>query len=158
MEILNNNNLIVTKSRFSEVYDLAPRLRLDDKREVEAAGTTPLEALKYGVRSYDKCYSVYTKDRLLIGMFGYKRILGDIASIWFLGSDDIENYPLTLTKQGRRFVEDINKKYTLTNCVYAENKTHITWLKRLDFEIDEQNPIEHNGEIFYKFYKLKKEE
>lgn len=158
MVILNHKNkLIIEQSRFSEVYDLAPRLRLEDKREVEAAGSTVLASLKYGIRNCNKCYSVFTPDKLLIGMFGYKEILKDTAIIWFLGSKEIEDYPLAFTKQGRQVIEEWNKKYTLTNIVYSKNKTHIDWLKILDFYIDEENPIEKNGEKFYKFYKLKKE-
>ena len=159
MDILKADNLKIEKSRFSEVYNLAPRLRLDDKEEVKAGGSTPLEALKAGIRTSDECLSVYTKDGTLIGMFGYRKIktLKDTAVIWFLGSDEIEKYPLALVKQGRKYIENLNKKYTLTNYVYSKNKTHINYLKHLKFIVEDNTPIEYNGEIFYGFYKPKKE-
>ena len=152
------NSLIITKSTLDEVYDLSPRLREDDRREVIASGSSPEQALLLGLINSEECLSAYTKDHKLIGMFGYSVIKENptLAAIWFLGSDEIEKYPLTFVRDGKKFINKWNEKYTLVNCVYSQNKTHIKYIEALGCTIKYNSPVDINGEIFYPFYKHKK--
>lgn len=150
------DKLIIKKSKLSEVYNLAPRLREDDEREVKAAGRTVKEALEEGFYKGKECYSVFTQNNKLIGMFGYSIIEKDVATIWFLGSDEIEKYPLTFVKEGKKFINRLNKKYTLVNCVHSKNITHIKYIEHLGCQIKYDIPVFSRGEIFYPFIKNKR--
>lgn len=146
--------LKLIKSKLSEVWQLAPRLREDDRREVEAAGSTPLASLKNGIRKSTECWSVYTLDNLLIGMCGYTLVPENIAIVWFLGSDEIEKYPLSFVKEGKKFINNLlSKGYVVTNYVYSKNPTHIKFINSLGCTIDFEKPFVRNGETFYRFYK-----
>lgn len=149
-----NKSLIIKQSKLSEVFQLAPRLREDDKRECLAAGHNPLQALKNAIRkSYIK-RSVYTKDNLLIGMYGacIKGMPKGYAAIWFLGSDESENYPITFVREGKNFINEVLKDYSIFNLVYKENTGHIAYLKRLGLTVDEEHPVKLNNGDFYAFY------
>lgn len=142
------------KSKLSEVYDLAPRLREDDRREVIAAGSTPLQSLKEGVKHSTECISVYTSNDLLIGMYGHTLYKHNIAIVWFLGSDEIENYPFIFIREGKKYLDKLKSQgLIITNCVYSENETHVKYLKCLRVSIDKDNPVIINNETFYRFYK-----
>ncbi len=149
-----DKSLIIQQSKLSEVFQLAPRLREDDKRECLAAGKTPLKALKDAVRNSYIKRSVYTKDGLLIGMYGSctKGMPKGYAAIWFLGSRESEKYPITFVREGKNFINEVLQDYSIFNLVYKENKGHIEYLKRLGLTVDETKPIKLiNGE-FYAFY------
>lgn len=149
-----SKNLIIKPSKLSEVYQLAPRLRADDKRECLAAGKRPSQALKDAFRNSYITRSVYTKDGLLIGMYGSctKGMPKGYAAIWFLGSIESENYPIAFVREGKNFINEVLRDYSIFNLVYKENKGHIEYLKRLGLTVDETKPIELiNGE-FYAFY------
>lgn len=144
-------------SELSEVAQLAPRLRADDKEELKAIGSDPVTSLTKGIQESKECISVYTSKDLIIGMFGYSELNKNIAVIWFLGSDEIEKYPLTFVKEGKKFINRLLNKYEIAaNCVYGKNKTHIEYIKRLGCTIDYENPVIVNQEIFFKFYKYRR--
>ena len=147
--------LKLIKSKLSEVYKLAPRLREDDKKEVIATGSTPLNSLKEGVKTSTECISVYDSTNTIIGMYGYTLLQNNVAIVWFLGSDDIEKYPLTFIKEGKNFINNLTKKgLTVTNYVYSKNPTHIKFLQCIGCTIEFSKPIYVNNEIFYRFFKL----
>ena len=148
------NKIKTKKSKLSEVYQLAPRLREDDIKEVIAVGSTPLESLKNGVKKSTECISAYNAKNQIIGMYGYTLIPNNVAIVWFLGTDEIEKYPLTFVKEGRNFINKlIQRGLTVTNYVYSKNLTHIKFIKCLGCSIDFKNPINVNNEVFYRFYK-----
>lgn len=146
------SSLILKPSKLSEVFKLAPRLREDDKEELEASGLSPIRSLLCGFLLGKECISVYTKENLLIGMYGYRLVKNNIAIIWFLGSNEIENYPLTFVREGRKFINKLLKKgYTVANCVYSKNSTHINYIDSLGCTINFDTPVFLNGNKFYTF-------
>lgn len=154
-----SKNLIIKPSKLSEVFQLSPRLREDDKRECLAAGHNPLQALKNAVRNSYIKRSVYTKDGLIIGMYGSctKGMPKGYAAIWFLGSNESENYPIAFVREGKNFINEVLRDYSIFNLVYKENRGHIEYLKRLGLTVDETKSINLiNGE-FYAFYKIREE-
>lgn len=136
------------------MYDLAPRLRLDDRKEAEAIGHNAVDALKLGYENSIECYSVFNKDNLIVGMFGYSlmELNGLSAVVWFLGSDEIEKYPIPFIREGKKFINKLKNNYKIFNLVYSENKTHIEYIKRLGLVVDETQEIQINGEVFHPFY------
>lgn len=156
---MKTKKLILKKSKLSEVFNLAPRLREDDKREVEAMNRTPKQALRDGIKYSYYCRSVYNENNLLIGIMGAstKYMPKGYATIWFLGSNESENYPLSFVKEGKKLIEKVLKDYSIFNYVYSENKSHIEYLKRIGLTVEE-TPIQIEKGAFYPFYKLREEQ
>ena len=78
------------------------------------------------------------------------------ALIWFLGSDECTNHPITFVKQGIKFTNKWLQEYDiLLNVVDNRNKSHIEWLKSIGVTIS--NSIMINGHKFLQFYKIKGE-
>lgn len=149
------NKLKFKKSNLSEVCLLAPRLRADDKKEVMLAGSDPVTSLENGIKYSTECISVYSPKYQIIGMFGYMVQPNKTAVVWFLGSDEIEKYPFTFVREGKKFINNLTELgLTLVNYVYSENETHIKYLLALGFTIEFDKPIFVNTAKFYPFYKL----
>lgn len=151
--------LKITDSKLSEVFNLAPRLREDDKKECQALDRTGVQALRDGVKNSFYKKSIYNENGLLIGMMGAttKYLPLGYAAIWFLGSDESENYPISFVKEGKKLIKEILKNYSILNYVYSENRTHIEYLKRIGLIVDEEKPTLLKNGVFYPFYKLREE-
>lgn len=154
-----DSRLKFRNSKLSEVFNLAPRLREDDKRECLALNRTPMQALRDGVRKSYFCRSIYNEDNLLIGIMGanIKGMPKGYATIWFLGSNESENYPLSFVREGKKLIKEVLKEYSIINYVYSENKSHIEYLKRIGLTVEENKPINLGNGYFYLFYKLREE-
>lgn len=153
-----NKNLTIKKSTLSEVHQLVPLLREDDKKEIEAGGYTPLEGLLISFNNSFLTRTVYAGDDIL-GIYGasLEGMPEGFCAIWFLGSDKSENYPITFVKEGKNFINEILQKYNILNYVYSGNEKHITYLKRLGLIVDEAHPIQMEKGVFYPFYKYREE-
>lgn len=151
--------LIIKNSKLSEVFNLAPRLREDDKKECEALGQSGVQALRDGVQKSFYKKSIYNEQGLLIGMMGAstKYLPKGYAAIWFLGSNESENYPISFVKEGKKLIKEILKSYSILNYVYSENRTHIEYLKRIGLTVDENKATQLGKGIFYPFYKMREE-
>lgn len=148
--------LQIRQSKFSDIYSLAKNLREEDKEELEALGETPLNSLKAGIRTGEKCFTVLV-DGKIAGMYGYsKKDINNSSIIWFLGSRDCDKVPVAFVKEGRKLVNELTKDRDLRNIVYSGNKSHITYLKYLGFTVAENYPVEINNHYFYYFYKKKR--
>ena len=146
---------VIKDSKLSEVYELTPHLRLDDLKELKASNLTSLQALKEGFRISEKTYSVFA-DKKIIGMFGYsiKNMPKGYTNVWFLGSNEIEKYPLFFIKEGKKFINKLKEQYKIFHIVYSKNITHIKYIECMGLFVDKNNPIFHpeTNEKFYPFY------
>lgn len=151
-----SRSLTIKPSELDEVFLLAPHLRQADREEVEAAGGTSITALADGVLFSEECYSVYAEGKI-IGMFGIfsQGMPKGLKTIWFLGSDESENYPFAFVREGKRLINKVLKDSSVLNTVYSKNETHIKYLERIGLVVDKENPITYNNHIFYRFYKLR---
>ena len=150
--------LKIKESSLIDVENLKDRLRKEDIEELIALGSEPYKALLKGYIYSNKCYSVFEGEKV-IGMFGYSDYMlpKDCCSIWFLGSDESLNYPITFHKTGKNLIKECFKKYKIiTNRVYAENVKHIKWLERLGMTLMYFNPVYINNKEFIEFYKIRR--
>lgn len=144
------DSLIIKTSKLSEVYDLAPRLREDDIKEIEATGQTVEASLLNGFKTSTECLSVFEATTgNIVGMFGYT-LINHIAGIWFLGTDEMEKYPFAFIRKGKQFINKlIDKGYTLVCCAYSKNTTHLKYIKSLGLVEQAKHTFNDNEFITY---------
>lgn len=142
-------------STFDDARYLAPRLRKCDKEEIKAShNVKPVTALMLGVLNSDYPLSIIDGDKV-VGMFGVVPT-EHFASIWMLGSDDLQDISISFLRECRGVVEMFNKKHhLLANCVSAENKLHIKWLRWCGFKfIKLHERYGYEQKPFYEFVRL----
>lgn len=150
-----DNKITIVSSVLDDVLELAPNLRLDDINELEALGLTPLQSLLRGFIFSSECYSVKWQSKT-IGLFGVANheMPKGFGSVWFLGSDECTNHPITFVKEGIRYTNKWLQKYDIIiNAVDVRNKSHVEWIQRIGMSVS--NPIIINGYKFLQFYKVK---
>lgn len=116
---------------------LAPRLRTDDRREIEAVtGEHPHEAILRSIISSDPCYAVVDDQTAPIGAFGTTADRGDIGIVWCLGSDALVQRPLLFLRHSLSWIAHLHDRHnTLWNVVDARNQAHLRWLAWCGFSI-----------------------
>lgn len=152
-----DNKLIIVSSVLEDVYELSNNLRQDDINELSAFNLTAEEGLLRGFTLSEECFSVKENNKT-IGMFGISNydLPPYFASIWFLGSDEIEKHPITFVKEGINYVNKFLQKYDiLINAVDSRNTKHIEWLRHIGMTITK--PIDINGYEFLQFYKIREQ-
>lgn len=145
----------IVSSVLEDVFELAQNLRQEDINELKALNSTGEQSLLKGFVFSDECYTAKLNGKT-IGMFGISTfdMPKGFGSIWFLGSNECELFPITFVKEGIKFTNKwLQKHDILINAVDARNISHIEWTKRIRMEIS--NPIFINGYKFLQFYKVK---
>lgn len=126
----------------AHAFDLAPRMRGDDIREIEAvSGLAPLEALLVSLRRSTEAWAG-TVDGDVACMFGVGplSLLGGEGCPWLLGSDLIERNAFAFARRNRAMVARWLQSYrVLRNHVDARNTQAIRWLGWLGFVL--QPPV-----------------
>lgn len=145
---------VVTAS-MEHVVRLAPNLRKLDTFECMAMGSTPFEALTYGLHKDDMTFTVLDKEGNPIAMFGVGQSGKGKTDrprgyIWLLGSKDIEKYGYEFIRDSRRFARILIQPYeVLENFVYAHYDEAVKWLMYLGADIVHKRDI--SGLPFYRF-------
>jgi hypothetical protein len=146
-------------STLSDADALAPRLREDDLREVQACGVSPLDALRRGIGTSLPAMSIVNGSGEVVGVFGAVPLPGEpgAAAVWLLGSDGITKESMSFLRQSRKHIEAIQEMYPLLfNRVDSRNLLHIRWLKWLGFTFINYLPeCGVNGEPFWEFVRIK---
>lgn len=145
--------LYIRPSEGSDIEYLKDNLRQADLEEVAALGSTPLVSLCDGYIFSQECYTVVCEDKPS-GMFGLSYLDDSTGSIWFLGADNLLQFPKQWIKLGRQYINHFLEIYpVLANTVSVNNKVHIGWLKHLGaiFSL----PYEKNSNLFRDFYFIK---
>lgn len=134
---------------------VADNMRAIDKLEcVEGSGSTPMEALKRGVKTSSHCSVVVIDGRpcAVVGLVIVNYLQG-IGVPWLLATNDaVENKRVFIShcKQGLDDMKTICPN--LVNYVHVDNYLSIKWLKWMGFTIDPSEPRGHSGAHFHKFY------
>lgn len=137
-----------------DVKDLAPRLRLADVREIQAAsGLSPEAALRASFKASEVCQALFVGDGPVLAIFGV--CPGGV--VWMIGSDDLWKHRFNFLRQSRRVTEQLLSSYrVLWNAVDERNFVHIRWLKWLGYIFPGQWVIQHDPQVkFLVFYKHK---
>ena len=126
-------------ARPEDALELAPRLRMADRREVMAShGHRGLQALENSLRRSEEAWAV-RRDGELLTLFGVARValLGREGSPWLLGSRSLVHHKRALLHFGRSHVAGWRESYDyLENWVDARNALSIRWLRWLGFTLE----------------------
>ncbi len=96
-------------------------------------------------------------DQQIVGIVGFVKVANDsnrdYGIPWFLGTHDLEKYPVSFVKSGKKVIAHMMTLVPyLENYVSAENITSIEFLKHMGFTIEEPQPVGVEGELFHKFH------
>ena len=139
----------VRKAVVKDCLDLAPKMRLADRREIQASDNlSPLKALVLpftyeGSRNYS---IIGNKDEGVIGMFGsspcqFKKGYG-VA--WMLSSEQLRNHARQFLRECPKWIEEMGQGYEyLYNFVDERNWETLKWLQFLGFEAKRKLPYGH---------------
>lgn len=115
---------------------MAPVMRKEDSTEVLALGYSPLEALRYSLKE-----SMIAETALLgedvVAMWGAtaQTQLGHKALMWMLGTDLVPKHPRELLRGSKSFVEHIQSKYPLLECLVDKRyEKAVRWIKWMGFK------------------------
>lgn len=134
-----------------DVEYLAPRLKFEDKREIDAnTGNTPYQALLKGYFQSEICLTLIGNNKP-VGIFGVSKE----GAVWLLVTNDIKKHKIKFIKESRKVISFLNKKYPkLWNYVDERNKLHIKWLKSCGFIFLQKVPYGKYQLPFYEFIRI----
>lgn len=138
----------IRKSTFDDIKTLQDNLRKEDIEELKLRNKTPVKALTEGYYFSEQCYTGLYKNKP-IAMFGagrrfFSRDGKRIASIWFLGTDELNLYKIEFLKKALYYMNIFKKDFdVLENVTDVKNTKYIKWLKWLGFDFGE--PFDVSG-------------
>ena len=138
-------------STIQDVEYIAPRLKYEDKREIDAnTGNTPYNALLKGFFQSEVCFTLIGNGEP-IGMFG----VTEDGGVWLLVTDGIKKHKIKFIKESKKVIEFLTTKYRkLWNYVDVRNTLHIKWLKSCGFIFLRKVPFGKYKLPFYEFIKI----
>ena len=129
--------------------EVASNLRPDDRREVEEGhGDDPLQVLTNAALTTPCMYFTVPNGRTA-GMVG----VSEEGNIWMLCTPEIEQYPITVAREAKRFIDN-RKEKLLWNIIDKRNTVHIKLLRFLGFKFLREFPYGPNKLPFIEFCKL----
>lgn len=140
-------------ARLVHVGPLAANMRAIDRRECEAMGRSPKEALRGGLRCSLSAFTAMdgTKPVAMLGVVPLSLLNGN-GVVWMLGTDTVFQCGRQLVRDGRLIVgEWLNTFSRLENLVASENAKALRLLKAWGFVIDDK-PEVHGGVEFLPFH------
>lgn len=149
--------LYVEKGIPAHAFELASKLRQQDKYELALMGNDPINALLAPFRFNRpniNTYTVLEKDNVL-SMFGVvsDKINPKKGRVWFLSSELTRQQWIYFLKRNKKWTEYFLSHYEyVDNYVPIENKNTIKWLKWQNFCMNTNKMFVKNVEIVY-FYK-----
>lgn len=146
-----------------DARSLAPRLRLQDVREIQASsGLSPSASLLRGIEISEWAYAVELEGTVA-ALFGVaemapKSVAYRVGVPWLLGSDVFfrEAGTFRLHRHAIRWVRRMQEDFPrLVNCVDSRNVSAIQWLSRLGFTFTALHPYYGAGQLpFIQFERL----
>ena len=130
-------SLAVQPAQLHDAFIVGHKLRPADKLEIlEMRGqdSSPAAAVVEGFHMSKRPMSVYCEDRP-VAMFGIVPVTDKDAVIWLLGTEEIEDHPMTFLRHSKEWLERGISGYDfIYNFVHRENTLHIKWLEWLGFD------------------------
>lgn len=141
----------------SDVDYLSANISEDDNLEILAYGWS--NAKEAFTEAFASCFTknfTAEVDGVPAAMFGVQKesILGNTATVWFLGTCDVGKYPIEMVKASKRGLSAfLLENRFLVNYVDARYKKTFRWLKCLGFEFDKTPYFSKSGDKFIKVIK-----
>lgn len=151
----------VAETTLADIVNLSFTMRDEDKAELLASsGRTPRESLEEAFSSSTLCYSIFTDDHLLVGIFGVAPNPFDssLGHPWLLATDLLPTIRKSFLRECHAYVAKLSEGFQLlVNCCDKRNVVHIKWLKWLGFTFIKEHSEYGVGRIpFMEFVKLGK--
>lgn len=115
---------------------MAPLMSAQDRAEIEAAGFTPRDALRYSMEG-----SVVADTALIDGvpaaMWGIcpRSIVGERALLWMLGTPAVQRNAKALLVLSRYFADWAQERYPVLECLIdSRHDKALRWVKWLGFK------------------------
>jgi hypothetical protein len=124
---------------------MARHMREADAREVwYQAAMKPEDALLLSLRDSEVSMTAHIKGKesplLMFGLGMMRGFFDRKQSIWLLGTERIDDIPVTFLRQSFAQMQRICAGKRVYNYVHAENEKSLRWLKALGFTIMEAEP------------------
>lgn len=136
----------------AHIGTIANRMREIDRRECEAMGRRPKQALRAGISQSDMCWTAMVDSRpeAMFGRVVESALTGD-ATVWFLGTDEVYRHPREMIRWGKFIVRNMgDSRLCLRNLVSVENGRAIRLLRHWGFEVSE-GVVTIRGVAFHRF-------
>jgi hypothetical protein len=133
---------------------IATRMRDADRRECEAFGRSPKQALRTGLKASSLCWTG-KKDGRPGAMFGAtsRNEIEGVGIAWFLGTDEVFGCARELLALGPAVIEAMHRRFRrLENLVSSDNEAAIRLLGHWGFEIG-SDTMDVNGVEFRPFWR-----
>lgn len=163
---LGRCNVILTirPATREDAVSIAPRLRPEDKQEIEiATGQSATEVVPLAFDTSTECYTVRLTDRHgriepdPSAIFGVAKDTETLGVLWMLASSEIVRAPMSILREAQHWVAEFHRRYPggLHNLVWSENDLHLRWLRLLGFE--EGKTLQLHGHTFIHVYRRTQE-
>jgi len=141
----------VVPATFDHAAQMAPRMRLSDRREIWASGMrTPLKVLMASLRAAPAWCG--TADGVPVCMYGIVPAAAHVGVPWLLGTDDLPRYAVPFLRGSRLYIDRARREFQLlTNYIDARNETSIAWVRWLGFSVLPAVPFGPFGLPFHRF-------
>lgn len=145
----------IRPATLADAHELAPRMRLEEVREVEAsAGFTPLQALLECLQQSDEAWSGLWHGEVAF-MFGVAQMPGcerRIGAAWLLTSPLVERHARAFWRAGRAELPRLLEQWeVLCNAIDARHEKALRWAGRLGFSLEPAQPFGAAGLPFHVF-------
>ena len=144
------------KSTVTDLNYVIDHLRVLDKVEAYyQTGEQPEEAVRRTYLSSKKVLTIAGDDDQPMGLCGV--IVN--GAIWMVSTEELfstRKYKIQLIREGRKWIDNLlQKENVLYNCVYAENRSAIKWLKALGFTfVKLHSEYGHMKKPFFEFVRI----
>jgi hypothetical protein len=144
----------IVNTKRQHIEPIAKMMRSADRYEVWASSlATPYQAIASSLEYSDLAWTAMVDDEPIF-IFGVAAIspISRHGAPWMLGSQRIEDFPVTFLRSSRKCLTLITDQYPiLSNFVDARNITSINWLEWLGFTIKPAQPFGPFNLLFHPF-------
>ena len=136
----------VRPTKIADILYICKYLRKADRAEILAnSGSTPLDSLTRALYKGLLCFTGFREGRP-IAIFGTSAIVPDEdetnAWIFMVGTDELTAHPKELMEMAKEWLPVLSLGAdACMNYVDSRNTSHVRWLKRLGFELNEEEPV-----------------
>ncbi len=132
----------VRPARIADVFPLYREMRVADMLEIIGLNHHPWEALNQSFKESAKVFTLETKEKDVIAMFGVCAThVPTIGCVWLLGTERMRTIKSTFVRNSKEWVDELMGNYRcVINVVSTSNKLSMRWLKWLGAEFLREQP------------------
>lgn len=145
--------ILIREAQECDCALLAVVMRPADRREVEALGLTPVQALYESFKDSLIAYTVEV-DGWPAAMFGITpyQLLGERASVWLLTGEGINKIPIAFVKLSIYYIAKFLELYpVLDNWIDERYTAGIRWLEMCGAVFDKAGIVKPGNVVFRHF-------